>query len=226
MSDRRISGPSNDRTENGLLKNGLAKNGLPGSDPSKPVVPARRLPVVICPGFNQVALTDGLVRSLPAFTRPQVAPGLPISPFDIYQWMSDTLGNPATQPPIVGIGFSAGVIGLAGALLLWQQAGGKVMRLYAVDGWGVPILGLSVIRISHDRFTHLTTLPLGAGDLNFYADPAVDHLSLWGSQNRVMGRCVPWYQLAEGVGEVLSARDFLERSLIKELATYEAKLND
>ena len=171
------------------------------------------LPVIVCPGFNQAELTDGLVRSLPYFTRPYVVRGLPISPFDIYQWLSDTFGNPATQPPLVGIGFSAGVIGLAGALFLWQQAGGKVARLFAVDGWGVPLLGLSVVRISHDRFTHLTTLPLGAGELNFYADPSVEHLSLWGAPDQVMGRSVPWWQTADGVGDLMSAQDFLAQSL-------------
>ncbi|MBE9061325.1 hypothetical protein [cf. Phormidesmis sp. LEGE 11477] len=172
-----------------------------------------QLPVIVCPGFNPDELTDGLVRSLPPFARPYVARGLPISPLDIYQWMTDTFGNPATQPPLVGIGFSAGVIGLAGALLLWQQAGGKVARLFAIDGWGVPLLGLSVTRISHDQFTHLTTLPLGAGELNFYADPGVDHLSLWGEPEQVIGRAVPWWQITETAGEIMSAQDFLVQSL-------------
>ncbi|EDX84670.1 hypothetical protein S7335_2367 [Synechococcus sp. PCC 7335] len=177
----------------------------------------RQLPVVVCPGFNQAELTEGLVRSLPQFTRPYVVPSLPILPFDIYQWLSDTFGNPATQPPLIGIGFSAGVVGLAGAFLLWQQAGGKVAQLFAIDGWGVPVLGLNVIRISHDRFTHLTTLLIGAGELNFYADPGVDHLSLWGSPDQAMGRAVPWWQVAARTGEVMSAKDFLVQSLAQNL---------
>ena len=179
----------------------------------------RQLSVIVCPGFNQAELTDGLVQSLPQFTRPYIVRSLPISPFEIYQWLSDTLGNPATQPPLVGIGFSAGVVGLAGAFLLWQQAGGKVAQLFAIDGWGVPVLGLNVIRISHDRFTHLTTLPLGAGEVNFYADPGVDHLDLWGSPDQVMGRTVPWWQIAAGTGEIISAKDFLVHFLAQNLAT-------
>ncbi|MEM8504032.1 MAG: hypothetical protein AAF716_12865 [Cyanobacteria bacterium P01_D01_bin.1] len=184
------------------------------------------MPVVVCPGFNRAELTAGFVRSLPPFTQPHVARCLPISPFDLYQWLTDTLGNPATQPPIVGVGFSAGVVGLSGALLLWQQAGGRVRRLFAVDGWGVPVLGLSVIRISHDRFTHLTTLPLGAGEINFYADPAVKHTSLWGSPDLAMGRCVPWWQLAEATGEIMSAREFLVRSLTQDHTEQASEASD
>ncbi|MGB3788388.1 MAG: hypothetical protein WA949_10280 [Phormidesmis sp.] len=213
MSNQQIGETSSAPPEKSWSENTLLKTPLP----------ARQLPVIICPGFNQAALTEGFVRSLPAFTRPHVVRSLPISPFDIYQWMIDTLGNPATRPPIVGIGFSAGVIGLAGALFLWQQSGGKVARLLAVDGWGVPVLGLSVIRISHDRFTHLTTLPLGAGDINFYADPAVEHLSLWGSPDQVMGRCTPWYQVAKDAGKRMSAQDFLRHSLTEAFTTYESQ---
>ncbi len=205
MNNQQISEVPSDPSDNGWLKATLLD---------------RQLPVIVCPGFNRVELTERFTRSLPAFTRPYVVRSLPISPLGLYQWMSDTLGNPATQRPIVGIGFSAGVVGLAGALLLWQQSGGKVARLFAVDGWGVPVLGLSVTRLSHDRFTHLTTLPLGAGDTNFYAEPAVDHLSLWGTPDQVMGRCVPWYQVAEDAGERMSAQDFLKRSLSAAIATY------
>jgi len=184
----------------------------------------KQLSVIVCPGFNQAGLTEGFVRSLPPFTRPRIVPGLPISPVEIYQWMTDTLGNPATQPPIVGIGFSAGVVGLAGALFLWQSSGGKVARLFAIDGWGVPVLGLSVVRISHDRFTHLTTLPLGAGEVNFYADPAVNHLSLWGAPDLAMGRCVPWWQVDECAGEKMSAQAFLVRSLAQDYAAYDSEV--
>ncbi len=208
MNNRQISEIPGDPSEKGWSKS-----------ISDSVVSNRTLRVIVCPGFNQLELTERFVRSLPAFTRPHIVHSLPISPFDIYQWMSDTLGNPATQPPIVGIGFSAGVVGLAGALLLWQQSGGKVARLFAVDGWGVPVLGLNVIRISHDRFTHITTLPLGAGNINFYADPAAGHLRLWGSPDQIMGRSVPWYQLAEGAGEQMSAQAFLRRSLTAAFAT-------
>ncbi len=182
--------------------------------------PPKQLPVIICPGFNRAEMTEGFVRSLPSFTRPRIVPSVPISPFEIYQWMTDTLGNPATQPPIVGIGFSAGVVGLAGALFLWQSSGGKVTRLFAIDGWGVPVLGLRVVRISHDRFTHLTTLPLGAGEINFYADPSVDHLSLWGTPELAIGFCVPWWQVAEGAGKRMSAKAFLVRSLTQDHAAY------
>ena len=195
-----------------------------------------KLPVVIVGGFHDAALTEQFARSLPSFVRPYIADTSEVSPVDplaVHQWLSETLrrsslstSTSASSIPVVGIGFSAGVVGLAGALALWkqhwgnQQGGnqqGAVARLIAVDGWGVPVVGLPVCRISHDRFTHVSTLPLDlfsdAGKVNFYADPSVDHLSLWGEPEAAQGWQVDRWEMAEKAGMPMSAADFVRRVL-------------
>lgn len=90
--------------------------------------------------------------------------------------------------PLVWIAFSAGVVGALGAAQGWQWRGGRVRGFYALDGWGMPLGGkFPMYRLSHDRFTHRTSLPLGAGRWNFYADPSVEHWDLWRSPAQVWG---------------------------------------
>ena len=183
------------------------------------------MPVVIGPGFHGPELTEGLVRSLPAFIEPHVIGGFPADPIATFRWLKQIFDAPdATHIPLVAVGFSAGVVGLTGALTLWQQQGGQVARFFAVDGWGVPIVGLPVCRLSHDAFTHWSSLPLGAGDVNFYADPGVDHLDLWGRAEQVTGRRVAGWHMgesADGFGErpcedFVTAAEFLRRELQRE----------
>ena len=173
-----------------------------------------KLPVVICPGFHESALTEGFVRSLRSFVNPDVAKQVtPTDPFALHRWLTQALAGlerPA-EWPLVGIGFSAGVVGLAGALLMWQQQGNQVAQLIAIDGWGMPLVGLPVCRMSHDRFTHMTSLPLGAGNVNFYADPAVDHLQLWEMPEKVQGWQMQGWQSSQGVP--MTAAEFLRLSL-------------
>lgn len=88
---------------------------------------------------------------------------------------------------MVAIGFSAGVVGLVGALTIWQQQGGQIQRLFAMDGWGIPTIGLPVCRMSHDAFTHWSSVPLGMGNVNFYAEPSVEHLQMWANPAHVKG---------------------------------------
>lgn len=182
------------------------------------------LPVIIGPGFHAARLTDQMVRSLPAFTRPYVVSALPADPLGAFYWLTETLGSPQEKRsnplPLIAIGFSAGVVGLAGALTLWQQQGGTVARFFALDGWGVPVIGLPVCRLSHDFFTHWSTLPLGSGKVNFYADPPVDHLQLWGDLERVQGWQISDWPLAEfsEKGKVpMTAAEFLRRQIKDEL---------
>lgn len=207
-----------------LIKIGVNELGVNAMDEYDGQMP--KLPVVICQGFHDGALTERLVRSLPVFTQPYIVDTTTVSPFKVHQWLERTFGNrdAAAQLPLVGIGFSAGVVGLAGALGLWKHQGGKVARLIAVDGWGVPVVGLPVVRLSHDRFTHLSTLPLDAvgellGDaskVNFYADPSVDHLDLWGDPEAANGWEVARWQLGEKVGVPMSGADFLRQVLCAE----------
>lgn len=189
------------------------------------------LPVIICPGFHDAALTEQWVRSLPSFTRHYIVDAPCVSPWAVHQWLIQTLGNPDTVSslPVVGIGFSAGVVGLAGALAMWQQQGGNVARLMAVDGWGMPLVGLPVCRLSHDKFTHLSTLPLDelleallggavrtggdAKSVYFYADPPVEHLALWGNPEIVQGWQVEKGPICKDTRVRMSAAEFLRRSL-------------
>ncbi len=195
-----------------------------------------KLAVAICPGFHPAALTDGWVRSLPPFAQPHIATALPIDAIALFNWLIQTFGSPSTttknsQPskvakaPLIAIGFSAGVVGLTGALHLWQQQGGKVAQFFAVDGWGTPIIGMPVCRLSHDSFAHWSSLPLGAGKVNFYADPGVDHLQLWGSPAAVMGQKVisqqdgGWLDLRPNVpSQPITAADFVSQQLQLERA--------
>ena len=172
------------------------------------------MPVIVGPGFHDRALTDRFVRSLPPFVRPHVVEAFPANPIAVFRWLTQTFGAPqsvsesAIPTTLVSIGFSAGVVGLAGALTLWQQQGGQVARFFAVDGWGVPIVGLPAYRLSHDYFTHWSSLPLGSGQVNFYADPPVEHLKMWGSAERVQGK-----QMSTLGEEFMTASEFLRRQL-------------
>ncbi len=180
-----------------------------------------KLPVMVCPGFHDARLTAQWARSLPPFVRPYVIKAFPANPLAVFDEIVQTIGSPTADPPhhqfsqaqpIVAVGFSAGVVGLAGALALWQQQGGRVAKLFALDGWGVPIVGLPVCRLSHDSFTHWSTLPLGAGEVNFYAEPPVEHLQLWGEPERVNGWQVAGWQ-GEAARVPMTAAIFLARSL-------------
>lgn len=173
-----------------------------------------QMPVIVGPGFHDRALTGRFVRSLPSFVRPYVVDAFPANPLAVFRWLTQTFESPqytsesAVQTALVAIGFSAGVVGLTGALTLWQQQGGQIARFFAVDGWGVPIVGLPVCRLSHDYFTHWSSLPLGSGHMNFYADPPVEHLEMWGSAGQVKGRCV-----SVSGEEFMTAAEFLRRQL-------------
>ncbi|MEL6469695.1 MAG: hypothetical protein AAFQ74_08210 [Cyanobacteria bacterium J06623_4] len=188
-----------------------------GDDADK--LPVGRLPVVICPGFHDASLTQGLIAALPDFVNYRVLETSPIAPMEVYralveyaEWLSS---SDAACPPMVGVGFSAGVVGLAGGLALWQQSNTpcRMSRLIAVDGWGVPLAGVPVTRFSHDRFTHLTSLPLGAGDMNFVAEPPVDHLTLWGQPGSVGGFEVGGWKGPRSAGTPMTAAQCLRRVL-------------
>lgn len=174
-----------------------------------------KLPVYVCPGFHDAALTDQWVRSLPPFTQPHIFSAFCADPLAVHRWLSQQAN--ATDP-IVAVGFSAGVVGMAGALALWQQQGKQVARFFAVDGWGVPLVGLPVCRLSHDKFTHWSSLPLGAGKVNFYADPPVSHLAMWSSAQRVEGWQVDDWENGKSRGIAVTSGEFLAHQLRLEWA--------
>ncbi len=85
--------------------------------------------------------------------------------------------------PIIVIAFSAGVVGSLALLHSHRLAG-----LIAVDGWCVPLKSSCLMtRLSHDLDTHWNGLLFGGGSAQFYADPFVSHLDLWGDISQVRG---------------------------------------
>ncbi len=185
----------------------------------------REQPVIICPGFHKAQLTEQFVRSvfsspdssLSSGFRPLVVEAVCADPLAVFNWMTQTLRSPDQKTqPVVAIGFSGGVVGIVGALLLWQQQGGRVKKLIAIDGWGMPLMDLPACRLSHDYFTHWSSLPLGAGKVNFYADPPVDHLQMWGDPDRVKGQVTKSWQRQND--QPVTAAEFIRQMLDQTLA--------
>lgn len=156
--------------------------------------------IIICPGIHQAELTQGFIceclepvcdgLKLQNQGKVLIYPGhslLALSSLHIVQFLGDRLRH-ELESPIIFLSFSAGVVGAIGAAYSWQLLGGKVKAFIAIDGWGVPLAGnFPIHRMSHDYFTHWSSSLLGIGHNNFYAEPPVDHLSMWRSPNTVKG---------------------------------------
>lgn len=109
-------------------------------------------------------------------------------------------------PALIIWAFSAGCVGASALAAHWHRYCGPVLALLMVDGWGVPRdPEVPTYRLSHDRTTHQASRWLGAGDIDFYAEPAVPHLHLWQQPQAVEG----WATAPGKVGERLTAADFL-----------------
>ncbi|WP_373530325.1 hypothetical protein [Nostoc sp.] len=148
--------------------------------------------IIICPGIHEPELTESfrvglldVVSNSSISQKPAnilVYPGkdlLVLSAFHILQFLRDRLSN-QLKSPVIFISFSAGVVGAIGAACLWQLLGGRVKAFIAIDGWGVPLQGnFPIHRMSHDYFTHWSSCLLSSRQDNFYAEPTVDHLSIW-----------------------------------------------
>lgn len=155
--------------------------------------------IFICPGLHLPQLTHCLLQelSLSATTNSIKSENIRIFPAQNYTTLSllhivqnllTTYGQPEKAAPIVFISFSAGVIGALGAAWGWQLLGGKVKAVIAIDGWGVPLGGnFPIHRLSHDYFTHRTSIVLNSPEDSFYADPMVEHLQMWRSPSTVKG---------------------------------------
>jgi hypothetical protein len=155
------------------------------------------LSIVLCPGIHDPVLTEGFVAALRSITLNASDPrqllvvpaqDWPVySPHHILQFLSSL---PSVTEPLF-IGFSAGVVGAIGAAQILHRQGVAVKALIAIDGWGVPLAArFPVYRLSHDQFTDWSSALLGGGLERFYADPAVDHLAMWQSPQRVCGTWV------------------------------------
>lgn len=175
---------------------------------------------IINQGFNSPILTANFFAYLKTIINDVnqentiIIPNDLIQPYDglnIYKYIIENHRKFLDSPPIIFIGFSAGVVGAIIAGNLWEKNGGKVKALLAFDGWGVPLIAdFPCYRISHDYFTHLTYL---GGEKNaFYASPSVSHLQLWRSPENVQG-C---WEIALGIKKRANLGEFIKFCLKKE----------
>ncbi|MBD2439647.1 hypothetical protein [Nostoc sp. FACHB-110] len=152
--------------------------------------------IVICPGMHDPELTTSFISGWLGIqsnstTNPRIIVFpeqgiLTLSAPHILRWLCDRI-TPKLEPIII-ISFSAGVVGAVVAAWNWHILGGQVVAFIAIDGWGVPLWGdFPIHRLSHDYFTHWSSLLLGSGHNNFYAEPAVDHLSMWRAPQTIQG---------------------------------------
>ena len=179
--------------------------------------------IVVCPGVHSPQLTASFLTAMALDQadpmRVCVIPGdrQPVySPLHGLSMLQHRLGAPWAAPPVLFLGFSAGVVSLAAIAPLWQALGGTVLGLIALDGWGVTLAGnFPIHRLSHDRFTDwssaLLDLPLdlltaAARGNRFYAEPAVAHLDLWRSPHRTTG----WWYPASGTQRFTTAAACLQ----------------
>ncbi|MTJ50292.1 hypothetical protein [Dolichospermum sp. UHCC 0259] len=182
------------------------------------------MPIIICPGIHAPELTNSFIqgclnqaseKSVDILVYPEQG-YLTLSTLHILHFLCDRLGAPSDRPrnklesPVIFLCFSAGVIGGIGAATAWQLLGGHVQAFIAIDGWGVPLAGnFPIHRLSHDHYTHWTSAYLGMGENNFYADPAVDHLSMWHSPQSVQGKWVNPSVNFSPIKNYLTASEFL-----------------
>jgi hypothetical protein len=174
--------------------------------------------IIICPGIHDPALTQSFVsglqerspnsngeNSVDILTFSGEGP-LTLSALHILDFLHQNLDD-KLKSPVVFISFSAGVVGAIMAARMWQLFGGHIKAFIAIDGWGVPLGGdFPIHRMSHDRFTHWSSKTLGGGQNNFYADPPVEHLSMWQAPGTVQG----WWVDGESIpNQRLSASEFL-----------------
>lgn len=178
--------------------------------------------IIICPGIHEPALTENFISGCLNLNFDRTGaknsvnilpfPGtgvFTLSPLHILEFLHDRLGN-ELESPVIFISFSAGVVGAILAANSWQLLGGNVTAFIAIDGWGVPLWGdFPIHRMSHDYFTHWSSSLLGSGQNNFYAEPAVEHLSMWRSPQTVQGLWVDPSLEFYPESDRLSAAEFL-----------------
>jgi hypothetical protein len=177
--------------------------------------------VVLCPGIHSPDLTASFWNAIQSVKLPNALANEHLDPFIVphaqqwafspvhtLQFLNQTF---SISEPLMLIGFSAGVVGMVGAAGAWQQQGGTIRALVALDGWGVPLYGsFPIYRLSHDGFTHWSSQVLGLGQDPFYAEPGVSHLDLWRSPDQAWGW---WHQ--EGQRERTNAAIVIRQILCR-----------
>ena len=146
--------------------------------------------LLICPGYHAPELTGSFLRCLKRQVSPTRLWVVPIwQSWGALPWLFHPRQGPKQDQPLQIIAFSAGVVAAYPLALAWHHRGGHV-RLLALDGWGMPLMGgFSICRMSHDRWTHSTTYLPSPGESQgyFYAEPAVDHLFMWQAPHATIG---------------------------------------
>jgi hypothetical protein len=182
--------------------------------------------IIICPGIHEPELTESFIKGLLELETDRVISTrilnsekilvfpeqgiLVLSAFHILQFLSDRYRHDKLESPLIFISYSAGVVGAIMAATKWQMSGGTVKAFIAIDGWGVPLWGdFPIHRMSHDYFTHWSSAILGRGEDNFYAEPPVDHLSIWHSPQTAPGQWVDKSKKWSGSQNYLNAAEFL-----------------
>lgn len=169
--------------------------------------------LLICSGFHAPALTHDFLQSLFKVLRPERLWILPVgSGPGALSGLLRGQQAPQLDQRLQVIGFSAGVVAAYPLLLAWQAMGGT-SRLIAIDGWGMPLPGdLAIYRVSHDAWTHRTTyFPAPAESCGyFYAEPAVDHLTLWQAPQTTVGIGA----IGQGVPGTMTALEFMGAVLL------------
>jgi hypothetical protein len=133
--------------------------------------------LLVIPGVVPQEATERFVQQLNIAGVCCVPAGIaPYSPMDLDRFTR----TQDLDSDLVVIAYSAGCVGALGWIPLWRRQRKTVKALIAIDGWPVPFWGkFPIYRVSHDLYTHRTTLRLGAGLEQFYCDPAVEHRNLW-----------------------------------------------
>ncbi|OLP17032.1 hypothetical protein BST81_18315 [Leptolyngbya sp. 'hensonii'] len=162
--------------------------------------------IIICPGVHSPTLTESFLEALEmeltaSGSSLDLADHLLVYPAHqmpaysgchLFQFLHRQLAPQVLVDPLLFIGFSAGVVGAIVAAQMWQSQGGTIAALIALDGWGVPLAGqFPIHRVSHDGFTHWSSLCLGGQGDSFYAEPGTEHLTLWRSPHTVTGYRLP-----------------------------------
>ncbi|NJL84063.1 MAG: hypothetical protein HC890_16145 [Chloroflexaceae bacterium] len=176
--------------------------------------------VLLCPGFHPPHLTQGFLQGLTAIASLDCSswlilpsPIAPVSAPEIATYLATVVEINLT--PVIFIGYSAGAVGAIAAAQLWQQQGGTVRALLAIDGWGVPLIGnFPSHRLSHDPFTHWSSALLGPGADSFYAEPGVSHWDLFQFPDLASG----WWIKGPGCRIACTAAQFLATHLSHYLA--------
>lgn len=157
--------------------------------------------LVICDGIHSPRETEGILAMVDQDSRlsqlpiQHFSPGSPLTVLSgaaLRRWLEGdgrpTGENNPDYPCLIIWAFSAGCVGAVALAQHWQRYRGGVLALFLVDGWGVPAVGpMPLHRLSHDRFTHVSSGWLGPGSISFVSQPAVSHHQLWRHPQQVWG---------------------------------------